>query len=218
MRGIFAIKLDIKKFFDSIDHEMLLGLLRERVRDLDILWLLEQIVCSFFSGPRSKGVPIGNLTSQIFANIYLSELDYFVKHVLKVRYYFRYADDFVLLHEDENYLKSMQGEIAEFLAKHLALTLHPRKIILRKFRQGIDFLGYILLPHYRVLRTRTKQRMFKKVGQRVKEYNRGILDEFELYQSTQAYAGILTHCSGYTLAQQLYNDIWRRKEYKNPPL
>ena len=210
-RGVFVLKLDIKKFFDSIDHEVLLGLLRVRVHDMDILWLLERIVRSFSSGRPGKGVPIGNLTSQIFANVYLNELDYFVKHRLKVRYYFRYADDFVLLHEDRNYLETMQGEIAKFLWQRLSLTLHPRKIILKKFRQGIDFLGYVLRPHYRVLRTKTKQRMFKKTGQRVDVYNRGEINEYALNQTLQSYLGMLSHCNGHRMEEQLKNEIWYKK-------
>lgn len=95
-----------------------------------------------------------------------------------------------------------------FLWKRLSLRAHPRKIILRKFRQGIDFLGYVLLPRHRVLRTNTKRRMFKKMNQRVGEYNCGIIDAYSFGQSAQSYLGILKHCSGYGLSEKLKNEAW----------
>ena len=97
-RDCFALKLDIKKFFASVDHRILLDLLKKKITDQDILWLLENVINSFHSDQRiGKGIPLGNLTSQIFANIYMNELDQFIKHELKVEYYLRYADDFIIL-------------------------------------------------------------------------------------------------------------------------
>lgn len=211
-KPVWALKMDIKKFFDSIDHEVLLQLLGQRVKNKEIFWLLKQIVRSFDSPfGRGKGVPIGNLTSQIFANIYLSELDYFVKFNLKEQYYFRYADDFVFLHEDREYLLRLCRQIQEFLQTKLCLTAHPRKIVIRKFCQGIDFLGYVLLPHCEKLRTKTKQRMFGKMAQKVEEYNEGLISEYDLNQSKQSYLGIIGHCDGYRLSQKLCNEIWTNK-------
>ncbi len=207
---VWTLKLDIKKFFDSVDHEILLGLLHKRMTDTDVCWLLERIVRGY-SSPQGagKGVPIGNLTSQIFANIYLSELDYFVKFELQERYYFRYADDFVVLHHDPAHLNDLIDKIKVFLAERLALSLHSQKIISRKFSQGIDFLGYVLLPHYSILRTTTKRRIFKKIDMRVEEYNTDLCDDLSLNQTMQSYLGILTHCEGYELGQRLLNEIWR---------
>ncbi len=211
-KPVWALKMDIKKFFDSIDHEILLRLLKRRVQNQEMFWLLEQIVRSFSSPQgRGKGVPIGNLTSQIFANIYLSELDYFVKFILREQYYFRYADDFIFLHEDREYLLRLCGQIKEFLDNALSLTAHPQKISIRKFRQGVDFLGYALLPHRAALRTKTKCRMFKKISRKVEEYNGGLVDEHTLNQSMQSYLGIIGHCNGHRLGQKLQNEVWVRK-------
>lgn len=203
-RTVWSLKMDIKKFFASVDHEILIRLLKRKVKDEGILWLIEEIVGSFGNG---IGMPIGNLTSQIFANIYLSELDYFVKHRLGEHYYFRYADDFLFLHEDKEHLIELCQIIDEFVAQELRLTIHPDKIIFRMLDQGIDWLGYVLLPHHRVLRTKTKQRMFKNMLQKSGEYERGVIDNYGLSQSMQSYLGILTHCNGYRVGEQLRNEI-----------
>ncbi len=146
----FCLKLDIKKFFESVDHKILLYCIRKRIHDEDLLRLLENILKSF---SKDKGIPIGNLTSQVFANIYLNELDQFIKHELKVKYYIRYADDFVIVADEREHLKNLTRQIDAFLKEKLKLTLHEKKIIIRKYRQGIDFLGYIVLPHVILPRT-----------------------------------------------------------------
>jgi len=122
-------------------------------------------------------LPLGNVTSQLFANIYLNELDQFVKHKLKVRYYLRYCDDFIILGTKKNYLEKLTCQIGSFLSARLKLSLHPDKAILRKYHQGIDFLGYVILPYCRVLRAKTKRRMFRKVSGK----------------NLQSYLGILKH-------------------------
>ncbi len=157
-RPSWALKLDIKKFFASVDHQILKQLLRKKVKDENILWLLDEIIDSF-----PKGIPLGNLTSQVFANIYMNESDQFLKHRLKAKYYIRYADDFIILVGDNESLQRLLVPISEFLNEKLKLELHPQKIIIRKLEWGIDFLGYIVLPHYRLPRTKTKRRICQKL-------------------------------------------------------
>ena len=135
----------------------------------------------------TSGLPIGNLTSQLFANIYLNELDHFIKHRLRIKYYLRYCDDFVILDNNRSNLESLIGQIQFFLECQLSLKLHPRKIIIRKLDQGIDFLGYVVLPHYRALRTRTKRRMLKRFNQ----------------NNAPSYLGLLKHCNYYKLKRAL---------------
>lgn len=211
-RRLWSLKLDIKKFFDSIDHDILLQLFKRKIKDRDTLWFLEKIVQSYDSSQGlGMGLPIGNLTSQIFANIYLSELDYHTKRILRERFYFRYADDFIFLHPNRAHLERIEADVKNFVTERLRITVHPDKISYRKFTQGIDFVGYVLLPHYRVLRTKTKQRMFKKVMGKVREYNIGTLDESSLGQCNQSYLGLLKHCSGYRVKERLQNEIWLGK-------
>ena len=195
----WSLKCDIKKFFASIDHDILKILISKKVKDKDIIWLLNNVIDSFSSEfGEGKGIPLGNLTSQIFANIYLNELDQFIKHNLKVKYYLRYADDFLILNTSTNtkwkeiYLES----IKEFLENVLKLDLHPKKIAIRKLRWGIDFCGYIVLPHYILPRTKTKKRILKKVIQGSD------------YQALQSYLGYFSHASSYKIVRQFRNQIW----------
>ena len=151
------------------------------------------------------GLPIGNVTSQIFSNIYLNEFDYFIKHQLKVKHYFRYADDFAIIDKEREYLENLITPIQDFLWTELELELHPKKVKIRKFNQGIDFLGYVILPHYVVLRTKTKKRMFKKLARKKEALLTGLIDGKNFNQSMQSYLGMLKHCEGYRIAEKIKN-------------
>jgi len=196
----FVLKCDVRKFFDSVDHEMLKGLIRATVKDADTLALVDSIIDSFgkdlgyinsgqmsldFASP--KGMPIGNLTSQLFANVYLNDLDCFVKHTLKAKYYLRYCDDFLILDPDECKLAEYKQKVRDFLKAKLKLDLHKDKVSIRCLTQGIDFLGYIVKPHCRILRTKTKKRMLKRVGKK----------------NLPSYLGLLSHCNGYELEENV---------------
>lgn len=208
----FALKCDIKKFFGSIDHGVLLKTVRERILDRDALWLIEEIVESFVS-PHSnlferKGLPIGNLTSQLFANIYLNSFDQFVKQKLRVKHYGRYTDDFAIISSSEDYLRNLLPRISSFLKDELLLELHPKKVSIRKYRQGFDFLGYVILPHHRVLRTRTRQRIVRKLKERIAEYRQGLISKESLEQSLQSYLGVLTHANTHNFTEHFKNQFW----------
>ena len=133
------------------------------------------------------GIPIGKLTSQLFANVYLNEFDQFIKHRIRIRFYLRYCDDFVILDNDQEYLRGLIEIINDFLWHQLKIILHPNKITIRKLRQGIDFCGYVVLPHYRVLRTKTKRRMLRKVNE----------------SNLPSYLGLLEYCDSYKLQRKL---------------
>lgn len=197
-KNIFILKCDIRKFFDSIDQEILLNLIKNKIQDENALWLIGKIIQSF-----PVGLPLGNATSQIFANIYLNELDQFAKHSLKEKYYLRYCDDFIFLSESENHLSDLVCKINNFLKSELKLNLHPNKIIIRKFRQGIDFLGYVTLPYHKVLRTKTKRRIFKKLKSKRQDLESGIISEESFGQSLQSYLGVLSHCNGWKIQKKI---------------
>lgn len=158
----FALKCDIRKFFDSVDHEVLVGLLKERIEDERVLNLLRSIIDSFVVVP-GKGIPIGNLVSQLFVNVYLDPLDKFVRHRLRAKSYLRYADDFLLLSQNPDELMGYFVEINQFVKTVLKLTIHPHKIYLRKLSQGIDFVGYVAFPHYNLPRRKTVKRILKNI-------------------------------------------------------
>jgi retron-type reverse transcriptase len=201
-RNIFALKCDIRKFFNSIDQDILLGLIKQKIRDGNAIWLIEAIIRSFKKENR-RGLPLGNVTSQLFANIYLDELDQFIGHKLKIRYYLRYCDDFVILGENRDYLTKIALLMIDFLRENLKLSLHAGKIIIRKYRQGIDFLGYVVLSHYRVLRTKTKRRIFKKIEIKKVQLENKLIAEKSFNQSLQSYFGVLKHCKGYKIKNKI---------------
>lgn len=160
----WVLKCDVKKFFASIDHEILMQILRKHIQDEDIVWLIGQVVASFHSTEKGKGLPLGNLTSQLLVNIYLNEFDQFMKHNLKAKHYIRYADDFVILSQDKKYLAELLTKINEFLNNKLKLTLHPNKVSIGTLASGIDFLGWVHFSNHRILRTATKRRMLRAMA------------------------------------------------------
>lgn len=195
----WILKCDIKKFFASIDHETLLNLLSKRITDGQILNLLGKVIKSFEHKP-GKGLPLGNLTSQLFANIYLNELDQHIKHYLRIKHYIRYADDFVILSADQTKLKQVLKEIDGFLLNELDLQLHPNKVFIKTLASGADFLGWVNFPHFRVLRTKTKRRIERGIRQAPGN------DRF------QSYLGLLQHGNAYKINNQLKNDYWLWKD------
>lgn len=179
----WVLKCDIRKFFASIDHVVLFGILEKHISDNDTLWLLKQVIGSFNTeGKVGVGLPLGNLTSQLLVNIYMNEFDQYVKHELKIKYYIRYADDFVFLSEDKNTLEQLVPKISQFLEEKLKLSLHPNKVFIKTFASGVDFLGWVHFSKHRVLRTATKKRMW-----------RNILTEDCKKETIQSYLGILSH-------------------------
>jgi RNA-directed DNA polymerase len=138
----------------------------------------------------------------------LNELDQFIKHELKINYYIRYTDDFVIVHQNEKYLLKIKGQINNFLKTKLKLSFHPNKVQIRKYKQGIDFLGYVTLPKARVLRTKIKRRIFRKLKQRVQQFKNDEITEESLMQSFNSYLGVLSHADSYKLEQELRHKIW----------
>jgi len=200
--NFYYLKCDIKKFFASVDQDILVNLIKKKICDPDVLWLIQEIIDSF-SADKNKGLPLGNVTSQLLANIYLNELDQFIKHQLKAKYYLRYCDDFLLLSPNKNLLVDYVGLIDNFLQNHLNLNLHPDKIIIKKYNQGIDWLGYVVLPQYRVLRAKTKHRIIKRIKNKQRYFKSGIVSHEHFCQSVQSYLGVLVHCSGYKIEREV---------------
>ena len=203
----WVLKCDIRKFFASINQDILMKLLKERIVDQDILWLLEKVIESFHSDAipvqtgirnswipgqarddRTRGLPLGNLTSQLLVNIYMHEFDQFAKHQLKAKYYIRYADDFVFFSRNYEELEGWLISIKEFLWEQLDLRLHPDKVCIQTVTSGVDFLGWVHFPDHRVLRTVTKRRMFKKMSEKNRE----------------SYLGLLTHGNEWRLREKIF--------------
>jgi len=185
---VYALKCDIQKFFASVNHQKLLHLLERHIYDHETMKLLTGIVESFSTSP-GMGIPLGNLTSQLFANVYLHELDWYVKQELKIRYYVRYCDDFALLAESPEECGVLTERIETFLNNHLHMHLHPNKVHVRTWRQGVDFLGYILLPHATILRPSTERRALRNATT----------------DNTSSYLGLCKHADAHLVEKMIRN-------------
>jgi len=191
-KTVWVLKGDIRKFFASIDHSILIKILESYIPDKDIVWVISEIVSSFHSTKEGVGLPLGNLTSQLLVNIYMNKFDQFVKHKLKATHYVRYADDFAILSRDKEWLENLIPRMNEYLWNELKLEMHPNKIAIRTVASGVDFLGWVLFPDHRIVRTVTKNRLFRSM--RESEYQ----DE-----SVQSCLGLLSHSNAKGLIQRV---------------
>ncbi len=191
-RTCWVLKCDIRKFFASIHHAVLIKILRERIPDERVRALVGNIVDSFHTPDvHGKGLPLGNLTSQLLVNIYMNEFDQFVKHRLKAKHYIRYADDFVFLSADHAELAAWLPRVRTFLHDRLKLELHPEKVSITTWASGVDFLGWVHFPDHRVLRTATKRRMFRNLAQGAK------------LERVASYLGMLSHGNARRVAARI---------------
>ena len=207
-RTCWVLKCDIRKFFASIDHAILLDIVCRYIPDTRIQALIAEVVGSFRSehtpclshltGQDKQesqtpliGLPLGNLTSQLLVNIYMNEFDQFVKHTLKMKYYVRYADDFVFLSASRSNLEEFLPRIQKFLDVRLHLALHPGKVFIKTLASGVDFLGWVHFLDHRVLRTATKRRMMRNLAD----------DTFDA--RVESYRGLLRHGNAHRLATSL---------------
>ena len=192
----WILKGDIKKCFASIHHQILLNILSQYIPDKNILWLLGEVIDSFSSSSKGAGLPLGNLTSQLFANIYLNELDQFVKHKLKLKHYIRYADDFAVFSTNRHFLEQKIKPIERFLENRLRLELHWRKILIKTLASGVDFLGWSHFESHRVLRTNTKSRMIKRIKNNPEP------------ETLNSYLGLLRHGNTHKLRQSVLKEYF----------
>lgn len=196
-RTCWVLKCDIRKFFASINHGILLAVLEKKISDGRIMALLRNIVESFSTDGRpGVGLPLGNLTSQLFANVYMNEFDQFMKHRLKARRYIRYADDFAVLSEGRGFLEGILPEMDWFLWEMLRLEMHPDKVFIKTIASGVDFLGWVHFPDHRVMRAATKRRMFRR------------LEEHPTNDTFALYAGLMKHGNTVQLRDEMQNLLW----------
>ncbi|MDP3014861.1 MAG: reverse transcriptase/maturase family protein [bacterium] len=195
---IYCLKCDISKYFDNINHEILLELLRRKIKDENVLWLLNEIITS-----NTKGIPIGNLTSQVFANVYLNELDHFVKRILREKCYIRYMDDFLILGLDKKHLQEDKERIRIFLRDRLKLELHPKKAEIFPIDRGIDFLGYVVRGNRRLLRKSTVKRFLKKRKRYAALFRKGKVSEAFICNTYASWHGYASFANSYKLMEKL---------------
>lgn len=163
----YCLKCDISKYFDSVNQAVLLGIIEKKIKDKKVINLIKEIISSF-NKETKIGIPIGNLTSQLFANIFLNQLDQFVKRELRSKYFIRYMDDFLILGEKQD-LHYLKEKISDYLQFDLKLKLHPKKANIFPSSKGIDFLGYVIFKNHVLLRKSTVKRFLKKTKKVKKE-------------------------------------------------
>jgi len=166
---VYVLKADVRHYFDEVNHAILIKLIKKRINDPRIIWLINKIIKNYSNS--GKSMPLGNLTSQFFANIYLNELDYFVKQILKAKYYIRYVDDFVILDCSADKLSSFKERIAMYLQENLLLDLHPDKSRIITLNRGIDFLGLKIFTYHKLIKLRNIRTFKQKLGFLCKKYD-----------------------------------------------
>ena len=184
----YCLKLDVTKFYPNVNHDILKYMLRKKIKDVDLLILLDEIIDS------APGLPIGNYLSQYFANFYLTYLDHWIKEDKAVKYYFRYADDIVILSDNKPYLHAILADIKKYMQEHLKLTVKKNYQVFPVEYRGVDFVGYVFYHTHVRLRKRIKQNCFRMIS---KNKNR---------QSLASYNGWLNHANCINLKKKIANE------------
>lgn len=213
----YVLKCDIKKFFPSIDRQILLRILRRRIKDEPFMACLEKLIVT----APGTGIPIGNLTSQLFANLYLNELDQFIKRKMRIRHYIRYMDDFVLVVETKTEALEARDVIETFLRENLHLELSPQKVMVGPCKEGVAFLGFYLKPNLIRLRGSLFRRMKKRILLSQQKQQQGLVNSKNpnpLLATLRSYAGHIRFCSNYRFLQEyLLEKLVLQKGGADPP-
>ncbi len=202
----FVFKVDIKHYFDNVDHNVLLGIINKRVVDVGVLWLVKVILDNYDSGSKGKGMPLGNWTSQFFANVYLNELDQFVKHNLLAKYYIRYVDDFVVMHNSKTPLQEYERKIRIFL-ETLKLELHPSKCKITSFCQGTGFLGFRIFYYFMLVKQRNIRKLWVNIKTELEDYSSGLVEFSDILSTLQGWNAYAQQGNTYHLRNKLTNAI-----------
>lgn len=220
-KNIYVLKCDISKYFQSMDHENLMSAVADKIRCADTQWLIEEIICSridksqitYFPGDdlftpfnRRRGIPIGNLSSQFFSNLYLDGMDHFIKETLGCHRYIRYVDDFVVLDDSKERLREIKKEIEEYLVG-LRLRLHPRKSRIHRIKDGIRFLGFRVFPTHRLLDKGNALRMRQRMKQMAAEYENGNISLDNVRQRIRSWIGHAAHADTWKLRGRILGSV-----------
>lgn len=204
----YALKADIRHYFDTIDHEILSDIIKRKIKDKSVLWLIRTIMKNHKVEVVGKGMPIGNLTSQFFANVYLNELDYFVKHKLRARYYLRYVDDFIILHKDKETLEKWKSEIDTYLKNNLKIDLHPEKSRIISLEKGTTLLGFRVFYYYRLLKKSNARRILKRLEKFKCRYEKEQMSKEEIVHSIQGWMAYAKFANTYNLRNKVLEQFY----------
>ena len=202
-RPCFVLKADICHYFDTVDHALLCSILEKKIKDKKVMELIRVILKNHKTPIEGKGMPLGNLTSQFFANVFLNELDLFVKHKLKAKYYIRYVDDFVILHDDRNVLNNFKQEIDTFCTKNLSLQLHPDKSKVLDLGNGIGFLGFRIYQHHKRVKKKNIKRFGRKMARQRRQFNEWKIDIEKVVESFEGWLAHVSHANSFKYRKHL---------------
>lgn len=203
---VYCLKADISKYFWTIDHDVLKTLIRRKIKCPDTLWLIDLIINHNGGAGVNMGIPVGNLTSQLFANEYLNVLDRYVKEGLRLHYYMRYMDDFIILSEDKRCLKDALADIERFLADKLRLKLNPKTGIF-KVTQGVNYVGYRHWHTHKLIRKSSIKRVTRKIRKFNAAYTRGEANVEKFNKSLQSWLGHIGHADTYRIRGRIISGI-----------
>lgn len=196
----YIVKMDIKKYFESIDKDILYQILNRKIKDKKLRWLIKEIL---YSNGGKTGLAIGNYTSQVFANIYLNEVDQYVKHKLKQKYYYRYMDDSVIFTKTKQEAKETLENIRNFLKEELRLTLNQKTQIFKN-KQGVNFCGYKIKEYRLKIRDRGKRKLKKKIKYLTKEIKEGRMTSKEAKRYLCGHIGYIKMANVYHFTQKVF--------------
>ncbi len=201
----YVLKADIQSYFDTVNHDLLLKILSKRIHDKRIMWLIRVILDNHQSKAKNKGIPLGNLTSQFFANVYLDELDKFVKHKLRIKYYIRYVDDFVILHQSRKMLYKYKEKINHFLRDKIDLKLHPEKSQVLKLEKGIGFLGFRVFYHHKILVKKNMRKFENKIQKMKRLYQDNKIDREKVIEKYEGWIAYASNANTYKYRRHMTN-------------
>lgn len=196
----YILKMDVTKYFQNIDKKILWDILKRKIKDRKLLWLTRTIL---LSTREMKGLPLGNYTSQMFANIYLNEIDQYAKHSLKCKFYFRYMDDIIILCENKKIAGEKLNLLTKFLEEHLKLTFNSKTRIF-KGAQGVNFCGYKINENRMKIRNSSKYRMKRKLKRYTRQLKDGKITLPEIQRSIAGWLGYVKHADSYNLRKSMF--------------
>jgi RNA-directed DNA polymerase len=184
-----------------------LTIIKKKLKDKNIIHLTKIILANYHGKNKGKGMPLGNLTSQFFANVYLNGLDQFVKHNLKATYYIRYVDDFVILHKGKSVLEQYKKEVSNFLRNNLSIELHPTKSKIIPLNNGVDFVGFRIFYHHKLLRKTNQKRLKNKPSLLKKQFDRKIITYDSVHDVMLGSFAYAKHANTYNLRKAIIKQL-----------
>ena len=197
----YILKADVQKYFENVVHEILLSIIKKKISDKRIIGLIRKILAN--SAIQNRGMPLGNLTSQFFANVYLNELDWFIKRNLKAKYYIRYVDDFVIFERDKKELDFYRSEINKFLKNELNIQIHPDKSKILRLGNAINFLGFRIFYYHKLPKKSNIRKMKRKLKSLAQEYKLHKVDYDSVYDFLEGWTAYVKSANSYKLRRKI---------------